>query len=111
MRSRAKPIIVALISAPLFVPVVVVAVAFYFLFAPLGLVNSPVGLVVAHTALALPFVVIDLHAALTGLDFGLLRAAASLRAPPPTLISRLPVPLLGPGLELELASRWERFSC
>src|SRR3546814_5752633 len=29
MRSRAKPIIVALISAPLVVPVVVVAVAFY----------------------------------------------------------------------------------
>jgi putative spermidine/putrescine transport system permease protein len=89
---------VALISAPLVVPVVVVAVAFYFLFAPLGLVNSPVGLVVAHTALALPFVVIVVHAALTGLDFGLLRAAASLGAPPLTMIVRILVPLIGPGI-------------
>lgn len=98
MRSRAKTAIVALITAPLVVPVVVVAIAFYFLFAPLGLVNGSLGLIVAHTALAVPFVVIVVHAALRGLDTELLRAAASLGAPPLTILFRVLVPLIAPGV-------------
>ncbi len=98
MRSRAKTIIVALITAPLVVPVVVVAIAFYFLFAPLGLVNGSLGLIVAHAALAVPFVVIVVHASLRGLDTGLLRAAASLGAPPLTVLFRVLVPLIAPGV-------------
>ncbi len=98
MQSRAKPFIVAIISAPLVVPIVVVAIAFYFLFAPLGLVNGPVGLVIAHTALALPFVVIVVHASLHGLDAELLRAASSLGAPPLTVLVRVLAPLIAPGI-------------
>lgn len=98
MRSRAKTLIVAIITAPLVVPVVVVAIAFYFLFAPLGLVNGPVGLIVAHSALALPFVVIVVHASLRGLDLELLRAAASLGAPPVTVLVRVLAPLIAPGI-------------
>ncbi|NIJ39496.1 putative spermidine/putrescine transport system permease protein [Sphingopyxis panaciterrae] len=98
MRSRAKTLIVAIITAPLVVPVVVVAIAFYFLFAPLGLVNGPVGLIVAHSALALPFVVIVVHASLRGLDLELLRAAASLGAPPVTVLLRILAPLIAPGI-------------
>lgn len=98
MQSRAKPVIIAIISAPLFVPIVVVAVAFYFLFAPLGLVNGPVGLIVAHSALALPFVVIVVHASLHGLDSELLRAASSLGARPVTVLIRILMPLTAPGI-------------
>jgi len=98
MRSRAKMLIVAVITAPLVVPVVVVAIAFYFLFAPLGLVNGPVGLIVAHSALALPFVVIVVHASLRGLDLELLRAASSLGAPPATVLFRVLAPLIAPGI-------------
>lgn len=98
MQSRAKPMIVAIISAPLVVPIVVVAVAFYFLFAPLGLVNGPVGLIVAHSALALPFVVIVVHASLHGLDSELLRAASSLGARPATVLFHVLVPLMAPGI-------------
>lgn len=98
MQSRAKPVIVAIISAPLVVPIVVVAVAFYFLFAPLGLVNGPVGLIVAHSALALPFVVIVVHASLHGLDSELLRAASSLGARPATVLVRILMPLTAPGI-------------
>ena len=97
-QSRAKPVIVAVISAPLVVPIVVVAVAFYFLFAPLGLVNGPVGLIVAHSALALPFVVIVVHASLHGLDSELLRAASSLGARPVTVLIRILMPLTAPGI-------------
>lgn len=98
MPSRAKPVIVAIISAPFVVPIVVVAVAFYFLFAPLGLVNGPVGLIVAHSALALPFVVIVVHASLHGLDSELLRAASSLGARPVTVLIRILMPLTAPGI-------------
>ena len=98
MRSRAKTAIIALITAPLVVPVVVVAIAFYFLFAPLGLVNGSLGLIIAHTVLAVPFVVIVVHAALRGFDMELLRAAASLGAPPSTTILRILVPLIVPGV-------------
>jgi putative spermidine/putrescine transport system permease protein len=98
MQSRAKPVIIAIISAPLVVPIVVVAVAFYFLFAPLGLVNGPVGLIVAHSALALPFVVIVVHASLHGLDGELLRAASSLGARPATVLVRILMPLTAPGI-------------
>jgi putative spermidine/putrescine transport system permease protein len=98
MRSRSKTLIVAIITAPLVVPVVVVAIAFYFLFAPFGLVNGPVGLIVAHTALAVPFVVIVVHASLRGLDLELLRAASSLGAAPPTVLLRVLAPLIAPGI-------------
>jgi len=98
MRSRAKPFIAGLIAAPMVVPVVVVAIAFYFLFAPLGLVNGFAGLVLAHTVLATPFVVIVVHAALQGFDFEMLRAASSLGAPPPTVLVRILAPLIGPGI-------------
>lgn len=98
MRSRAKPLIAGLFAAPLVVPVVVVAIAFYFLFAPLGLVNGFAGLVIAHTVLATPFVVIVVHASLQGFDFGLLRAASSLGARPATVLMRVLAPLIGPGI-------------
>ncbi len=98
MNSRAKPVIVGVFALPMVVPVVVVAIAFYFLFAPLGLVNSFVGLVVAHVVLAIPFVVIVVHASLQGFDFELLRAAASLGARPPTVLVRVLAPLIGPGI-------------
>jgi putative spermidine/putrescine transport system permease protein len=98
MRSRAKPLLVGLIAAPMVVPVVVVAIAFYFLFAPLGLVNGLTGLVIAHTVLAVPFVVIVVHASLQGFDFELLRAASSLGAPPLTVLLRILAPLIGPGI-------------
>jgi putative spermidine/putrescine transport system permease protein len=98
MRSRAKSVIIAVITAPLVVPIVVVAIAFYFLFAPLGLVNSPVGLVIAHISLALPFVVIVVHASLQGLDIELLRAASSLGARPLTVLLRILAPLTAPGI-------------
>lgn len=98
VRTRARPLIVALLGAPLVVPVIVVAIAFYFLFAPMGLTNSFVGLVVAHTVLAAPFVVVVVAASLQGFDIRLLRAAASLGARPATVLFRVLLPLIAPGV-------------
>lgn len=98
MRSRARPLVVALLGAPLVVPVVVVAIAFYFLFAPMGLTNSFAGMVIAHTVLAAPFVVVVVAASLHGFDIGVLRAGSSLGAPPVTVLSRILLPLIAPGV-------------
>ena len=54
------------------VPVIILAVGLYFAFAPLGLTNTYLGLILAHTALAAPFVVITVLATLPGFDRNLI---------------------------------------
>lgn len=98
LSSPFKPIIMAAMLAPMFVPVVIVAVATYFLYAPLGLASSYAGLIFAHTTLAAPFVVLVVHASLQGFDFTLLRAGASLGARPIVVLLRVLIPLITPGV-------------
>jgi len=88
----------ALLISPMIVPVVVVAVGAYFFYAPLGLVNTKLGLILAHTALATPFVVITVAATLSGYDENLSRAAASLGAPPAVVFFRITLPVIRPGV-------------
>jgi len=98
LTSPLKPLIVAALLAPLFMPVIIVAVATYFLYAPLGLANGYLGIVLAHTTLAAPFVVLVVQAALQGFDASLLRAGASLGAPPLSVLWRVLLPLIAPGV-------------
>lgn len=98
LSAAEKPAIIAALASPMVAPTIVFAVAAYFLYAPLGLTNSYLGLVLAHTVLATPFVVIVVHAALQGFDITLLRAASSLGAPPRIVVVRILVPLIAPGV-------------
>jgi putative spermidine/putrescine transport system permease protein len=98
LTSPIKPFLIAALLAPMFVPAIIVAVATYFLYAPLGLAHSFTGLVLAHTTLATPFVVLVIHATLQGFDSSLLRAAASLGAHPTLVIYRILLPLIAPGV-------------
>ena len=70
----------ALIVSPLIVPVIVVAIGIYYAFSRYGLVGTPVGLVLAHTCLAVPFVVTSVGASLAGFDRRLEQAALSASA-------------------------------
>ncbi len=97
-RSRWKPLILAVVLSPMVVPVVITAVGLYFFFAPLGLTNSFAGLILAHTALAVPFVVVTVSATLQGFDQTLVRAAASLGATPLDAFRRVTLPLILPGI-------------
>ena len=65
---RGKGLVMAILLSPMIVPVVITAVGFYFFFAPLGLTASYTGLIMAHTALGTPFVVITVSATLQGFD-------------------------------------------
>ena len=53
-----------MLLAPLIVPHIVVAIAIYLQFAPLGLTGTWPGFVLAHTVLATPYVVLVVSAAL-----------------------------------------------
>jgi putative spermidine/putrescine transport system permease protein len=90
--------VMAFLISPMIVPVVITAVGMYFFFANLGLNNTYFGIILAHTALATPFVVITVTATLTGFDQSLIRAGASLGASPMTVFRKVTFPLILPGM-------------
>jgi putative spermidine/putrescine transport system permease protein len=93
-----RSIIMPLLISPMIIPIVVVAAGFYLIFAPLGLVNSYAGVVLAHAALGTPFVVITVTASLLSFDQSLLRASAGLGAPPWVTFRRVTLPLITPAV-------------
>ena len=97
-RFPGQSLLLAIMISPMVVPAVIVAVGVYFAFAPLGLTDGYAGLILAHTTLAAPFVVITVLATLSGFDRTLLRAGASLGAPPFTVFRRVMLPLILPGV-------------
>jgi putative spermidine/putrescine transport system permease protein len=88
----------ALILSPLIVPVIVVAIGIYYAYSRYGLVGTPVGLVLAHTCLAVPFVVTSVSASLAGFDRRLEQAALSLGATPWGTFRQVTLPLIRPGV-------------
>jgi putative spermidine/putrescine transport system permease protein len=54
-----KRLVNALILSPVIAPGIIVAIGLYFAYASYGLVGRPLALVLGHTALAVPFVVIN----------------------------------------------------
>jgi len=97
-RLRFKGALMALMISPLVVPVVITGVAAFFFYARLGLVGTHLGLILAHTALAAPFVVITVTATLQGYDANLTRAAQSLGAPPARAFLGVTLPMILPGV-------------
>ena len=94
----ARATITAVLISPMIIPVVVSAVGIYYCFARVGLLNTLTGLVLAHTALGAPFVVITVTATLSGFDHNLMRAAASLGAGPVRSFFRVMLPVIAPGV-------------
>lgn len=93
-----RSIINALLLAPLVVPHIVVAVASFLSFAPLGLTGTLTGFVLAHTALSVPYVVLTVSASLHRLDLSLEMAAMSLGASRWTSFREVTMPLSLPGI-------------
>ncbi len=76
----------------------ITAVGMYFFYADIGMLNTYSGLILAHTTLATPFVVITVTATLTGFDHSLSRAAQGLGAQPLTVFFKVILPLILPGM-------------
>ncbi len=87
-----------LILSPLIMPVIIVAIGLYYAFARFGLVGTPEGLVLAHTCLAVPFVVISVGVSLARFDRRLEMAALGLGATPLRAFRQVTLPLILPGV-------------
>jgi putative spermidine/putrescine transport system permease protein len=90
--------IMAVLISPMIVPIIISALGMFFFYAKLDLLGTLPGLVLAHTALATPFVVITVTATLSSFDRTLMRAGESLGASPSTVFFRVVMPLILPGM-------------
>src|SRR5258705_10380240 len=97
-RYRGRSLIENGISAPIIVPHIVLSIAIYGLFSRLGLIGEGYGIAVAHTVLALPFVVILLLSGLRDFDTRLELAARGLGAGPILGAPTFTLPILGPSV-------------
>ncbi len=97
-RFPGRGMITGLILSPMVVPSIITGVALTFAFAPVGLTGTYAGLIIAHTALAVPFVVITVLATLSRFDPVQMRAAASCGARPALAFWRVMLPQITPGV-------------
>lgn len=87
-----------LLMAPMIVPGIVLAVGVYAVFLRTGLTGTFAGFVLAHTVMAVPFVVVAVGASLSSFDNALLAASASLGANPFTTFRKVTLPSIAPGV-------------
>ncbi|WP_245645229.1 ABC transporter permease [Pseudonocardia acaciae] len=97
-RFRGRGAMRGALLSPMIVPIIVVAIAVYAAFLRWHLVGSLAGFVLAHTALAVPFVVVTVTTNLAGYDRTVETASASLGAGPLTTLRSVTLPLLLPGI-------------
>jgi len=93
-----KTLVMGILISPMIVPVIISAAGMFFFYTDIGLASTHLGVILAHSALATPFVVITVTATLVGFDQSLTRAAATLGASPITTFFRVIVPLILPGV-------------
>ncbi len=96
--SRWTQAIRALMLVPLVVPIIVYALGLYRVYAKLGLLDTLTGVVLAHAVTGMPYVVVLVSTALSGMDLRLEMAARSLGAGAWQVIGRVLLPLLRPAV-------------
>jgi len=90
--------IMAVLISPMIVPLIISAAGMYFFYSRIGLQGTYAGVVLAHAALGIPFVIITVTATLVGFDRSLTRAAANMGAGPVETFFRVQMPLILPGV-------------
>lgn len=94
----AKGLIMGILISPMIVPLIISAAGMFFFFSSINIAQTFLGVVLAHTALGTPFVVITVTATLVGFDQSLTRAAANLGASPTRTFFKITMPLILPGV-------------
>jgi putative spermidine/putrescine transport system permease protein len=95
---KGKSLIETSLLLPLVLPSVVLASGLLFLFLDTGMLGSTMGLVLAHTMLATPYVMLIIAAALRGFDERLEWAAMSLGASRARTWRTITIPLIRPAI-------------
>ncbi|MBB4264739.1 ABC transporter permease [Roseospira visakhapatnamensis] len=94
----ARTLVMGLLISPMIVPLIITAAGMYFFYSHVGLAQTLPGIILAHTALGTPFVVITVTATLSGFDHTLIRASSSLGATPTHTFFHITMPLIMPGM-------------
>jgi len=97
-RLKGRAVITGLLVSPMIVPLIITAVGVYFAFSPLDLTSSLTGLILAHAALGVPFVIVTVTATLAGFNETLSRAGRSLGASPLRVFLQVKLPIIAPGV-------------
>ena len=95
---RGKSLLLAFVLSPIIVPRMIIAVGLFYVFSRIGLVGSSFGLVLGHTVIAVPYVVMTMMAVLRNYDQRLDLAAQSLGARPWQTLRHVTFPILAAGL-------------
>jgi len=93
-----RALTMGVLISPMIVPLIISAAGMYFFYSSIGLDQTYAGIILAHTVLGTPFVVITVTATLIGFDNSLSRAASNLGANPTTSFFRITMPLILPGV-------------
>ena len=96
----ARRTVTALLISPMITPIIIVGVGSFFFYSNpiIGLAQTHLGIILVHTILGAPFVVITVSATLAGFNPTYLRAAASCGANAFTRFRRIQLPLISPGV-------------
>lgn len=101
MTSRHMPfkgLITALMLSPMIVPLIIMAAGMFFFYTRYNIAGTYIGLIMAHAALGIPFVMISVTATLSGFDTALYQAGLSMGATPLRAFRDITVPLIRPGV-------------
>ena len=98
MQFKGKGLLLAILISPIVVPIVITAVGMFYFYAKVGLVGTLTGIIFAHAALGVPYVVITVTATLIGFDHNMVRAGAILGAGPIRVFFMVTLPLILPGV-------------
>ena len=95
---RGREAMMTLFQSPLMIPHVVLGIAFLRFFTEIGLSGTFLGLVIAHVVVIFPFAMRLTLASATGMNPAIEQAAISLGATDITVLKRITLPLVLPGL-------------
>jgi len=90
--------ITALLLSPMIVPLIIIAAGMFFFYSRFNLVATYPGVVIAHAALGVPFVVVTVTATLAGFDRSIYNAGLRLGANPVRAFRDIVFPLIRPGV-------------
>lgn len=93
-----KTLVYGLLLAPMIVPVIITAIALYFVFARIGMGGTVIAIAIGHTIVVMPIAVVVLSATLQGVDQRLEHAAMSLGASRFQAFRKVTLPLIAPGI-------------
>lgn len=93
-----RRLITAILLSPMIVPLIIIAAGIFFFYSRFDLIATYPGVIIAHAALGVPFVVITVTATLAGFDRSMYNAGLSLGANPIRTFRDVVFPLIRPGV-------------